>query len=250
MLLPKELYAPSLGERWDNTREWIEKKGVPQGGPLVKIGDGLYAKAESDWPAFCFGSANGWLLIVGPSPGKSEPSGSVCDSEYEKLKYSLWVGAGHPGFTFRDGSNYFKHVTELLVDNFFGAFGFDACVGRALTHHSNLLPRKSEKQPDMSELCSESSMKRVTYIFQEIRPRCIIALTQAVFKVLQELCEHQVAKSGELHFGFYHPRWELWEVKNNDKIVFARTPNHPVRHGFWYLPEFATTLAKITREDS
>lgn len=255
MLLPEELYAPSLRKRWNNTREWIRERCLPQGGPLVKIADGLFAEAESHWPPFCFGSANSWLLIVGPSPGKSEPKKSISASEYKKLKYSLWLGASHPGFTFRDGSNYFKHVTELFVDNFFRALNLDAHVGRALTHHANLLKEKAVPQPDRGQLSGADAMKGIKYIFQETHPHCIIANTQYVFEVLQSrrFCEHQVTKSGELDFRtarrVYHPRWELWELKNKDKILYARTPNQPVRHGFWLLPEFATTLAKIAKEE-
>jgi len=229
---------------------------VPQGGPLEKIGDGLYAEAESHWPSFCFGSANGWLLIVGPSPGKSEPEKSISTSEYKKLKPSLYVGASHPGFTFEDGSDYFKHVSELFVDNFFRALNLDAHIGRALTHHANLLAGKAVREPDRGLLFGADAMQRIKYIFQETHPHCVIAFTQAVFEVLQKLRESvraNVTKWRELNFHtarrVYRPRWELWELENKDKILCARTPNHPVRHGFWLLPEFATTLAKIAKEE-
>ncbi len=224
---------------------------MTEGGPLVKIADDLYDEAESHWPSFCFGSANSWLLIVGPSPGESEPRKSVLDSEYKKLSYKLWLGASHPGFTFRDGSNYFQHIGELLLDNFSKASNLDASLGRALTHHGNLLPQKSAKE-DRARLSDSLAVKRITHIFRETRPQCVIALTEAVFEVLQGLFGNSV-KSGKLVFHtqrrIYRPEWELREVENHGKILFARTPNHPVRHGFWLLPEFASALASIAKKE-
>lgn len=74
MLLPEELYAPSLKERWKNTWEWL-KKNDKQGGPLVDFGDSAYDEAEQYWRAL--------LEIRG---------GDLVDIDIEKVKANLKEG--------------------------------------------------------------------------------------------------------------------------------------------------------------
>jgi hypothetical protein len=256
MQLPEKLYAHSLKERWNNTREWIEKKGRSQGGALAEVAGDSYLENEFFWPSACFGSANSWLLIVGFSPGVSPPAESHALSEWRKMKHHLFVAESHPGFTFQDRHGYFKGVSEL-VNSFFKAYDPNVLVPLAFAHHSNLLPTKSGSESDMSEPSGKFALQRIAYIFQETRPKCIIALTEGVFKALQRLWEQQgypVIKHDELHlvtpWGVtFDRRWELRRSENNDKILFVRAHQHPVRPGFKEcLKEFADKSASIARE--
>lgn len=261
MLLPEELYDASLKERLNNTQEWLKKKGVPRGGPLKKIfSDDMYDKAELEWPSFCFGAINSWLLIVGPSPGNAEPAENKRAKEYEKLNFKLWLGAPHPIFKFEDKNRYFKRLSEFFIDNFFSALNLNATIGGAVTHHSNLLPRKSGNQPDLNRLSSEErdlAINRFTHVFRETQPRCIVTNTMPVFEFLRQnqnrFCVHEVTKPRKLDYttpwGSPLPRYyQLWKSKNEYNILFACMP-FPGRPGHQCLPEFAADLAKIAREE-
>jgi len=238
-----KLFADEPKERWETTQKWLKDRGAKPG-RCHKIAPELWGEMASKWPESCIGSINAWLHIVGASPGNSPARGFTPDDEMRDNRPVL--GCPHPGFYYPDPRHYWDRVRGI-AERFFLEFRLDSFAALSLVHHVNLLTESSGTQPSKEML--QDGAPKTSIVFQETHPKCIIALTKDVFKVLSSLIEHQVNKLGELHFSKYKPRWELWKLKNNSHILFARTPNHPSRHGFQYLPEFATTLAKTARKE-
>lgn len=146
-----------------------------------------------------------------------------------------------------DRRNYFKHVTEL-VDNFFKAFDLNLDEGLALTHHGNLLPTTSGKEPDKDKLASGAW--RILHVIRETHPKCIIALTVKVSDILKEQIPYEPVDSQELgKYGRYTRRWRLLKLKmSGEQVLFSRVPMHPSWPTGWrYLVHFGRDLGRIAK---
>jgi len=216
-----------------------------EAGRCHEIAPDLWGETASKWPKSCSGSINAWLIVVGASPGSS-PTARNFKSDSEMRDYRPVIGLPHPRFGYHDRPHYWDRVRGI-AERFFSEFGLDRYAALSLLHHVNLLSESSRTQPSIEIL--QSGGPRTQIVFRETHPRCVVALTKNVFKVASTLIGQEATESGELNFGRYGPRWELRNMKNDDPILLARTPNHPSRHGFQYLPEFASTLAKIARKE-
>ena len=204
---------------------------------------GFWDESVSKWPEHCKGTINAWLLIVGPSPGDSPTGVPTPDQMHD---YQPLIGCPHLGFYYPDKRHYWEKVRGL-AENFFSEFKLNSNAALSMMFHVDISAESSGKQLSKEKLLSDAP--RTEIIFRTTRPKCIIPLTQRVFDILREFYKPCVLKSGELFYGRYHPEWELWDWGCSGRVLVARTPNHPSRHGYWLLPKFAHDLAKIAKQE-
>ncbi len=192
-----------------------------------------------DWPNCWFGSANAWLVFLGPSRGNSR--GGKID---EKNKRPT-IGFPNDHFaTYSDEAKFYDHIrdyTKVMFNNC-NFFKEDSdCYSMALVTNvidSNIGDSRNIKRHEL-----ETGMRDVVYNKLElIKPKVIIALNipvqKALIKILYERGaqnkiepETNKVKSGIKSPKFYHP--ELYQLKTSwGDLIVSKTPMHPSRYYF------------------
>jgi len=174
-----DLFSPSLKVRYEATKAFALKGG----------------KHEPDTWEGCWGSANGWTMLVGPSPGSRKdaiPDHTDQLALRKKLSKQIFIRPKACEIQFKDEwkdgkkpekqTRREKNWTRLMA----AAAGGDTDVAEALTTVANLdfLNCALEKNIQHQRLVSGS--EQVLELIRLSRPRLLIPLTMNVYRVFRD----------------------------------------------------------------
>ena len=254
---PESLFAPSLLDRWNNTRQWLKEQGK-KGGPINEVVDDIARDAETSWPPWVgcepagSGAINAWLVTIGPSEGRSDP-------EDKKTRWvdNLYFGIKHKDFVpSSDTKGFFDTLVgqEGALPVFFKEFGLDTEEGLALTLMANILSKKehSGRQPHPDLLLP--GVRRALSMIRQTRARCVLALTNDVFDCLRDALGFPDNKDTlvgryKVTNNVLRPRWTTGYTNDGLRVILAKTPNHPSKSPFWkqHISQFGIDLARVVR---
>lgn len=189
------------------------------------------------WPRGCRGSANGWLMLVGPSPGRADDSND------------RWPGG--PGRPIDEIASVGPHASALQFDTNRGrnrrwSMLYEAVFGRtdyaaALTSLVNLDWGHYSDAKTIPEDYLQAGCRVVYDLILLSRPRIVLALTKTTWSILTPfLASHAEAVHQHVSIADLDCLRVRLPGGAADSLVI-RAPQHPSRH--WFTAEHAARVA-------
>jgi len=179
-----------------------------------------YPLIKELWPRGCGGAPNGWLMLVGPSPGKADSVNKISKGGLKRpCDKVVNIGYEVGEFSFKTGkqrNNRWNKLTQSVFNN------NDYAV--TLTSRTNLDWGNYPNSRDIPEKNLEDGCAVVYGLMKNSQPRVIIVLAKLAWKHLTkylEFCiaEHKVDKSLDAF---------IIQIPNcNFKTLLLKSPQHP-----------------------
>jgi hypothetical protein len=192
-----------------------------------------------NWPRGCWGAANAWLMLCGPSPGAPDdendvwPGGPNCP-----LDSNVTIGLGSCPFVF--ATNKARNARWLkLACAATGeqnrAEALSCLVNLDWGHHAN--------NADIPEQYLKDGCRRVLDMMEEAQPRVVITLVERTWWTLTDFLEKdRVPNFPEPNAELLHEPPLVIQIPGaKHRTVVLKSPQHPSRHFF-----NDTHAAKIT----
>jgi hypothetical protein len=183
--------------------------------------------------ALC-GSANAWLVLVGPSPGNRPDYPSTLHNLLNMAPNSRNPTLGWPHPTLWNAGPFMERIRSWACRTL-------ECAGPIATEEDTLsstllVNLTKDETPQESNVNSTEIANGALRFWQIIvpvaKPRLVLALTQAVFDALVAARPPGAAtrELGPVVVGTYKPPRVVIQVSpSDDGLVLARAPNHPRR---------------------
>ena len=180
------------------------------------------------WPNACWGAANGWLMLVGPSPGREDKYELVRQGGPNRPRNSLVSTGACAGKISFDSNKGRKVRWDLLRWAAFGDMGrADALTTLANLDWGNHGDHRSIPDDYLRMGCGD-----VFEVMKEAKPRIIITLVRRTWNVLLPfLEEQQTVMPGYISATGLDCRL-LRLPENSACTLLLRSPQHPSRHFF------------------
>jgi hypothetical protein len=204
------------------------------------------------WPAYWFGSANAWLVFIGPSPGDS-PSASPVNWKRDRLP-TLGKPNEHLA-TYRDGRGFWPRMRAWVGNAFAGAGIFtEPGDAWAVTMVGNLA---SSAAGDASTIPADElrrGLRATSAALKLVQPRLVVPLHKRVTELLLPLLsgegwietarDRTDVPALNQRFTLYKPNWfEL--TRGDERMLVAEAPQHPSRTNFYDPKEMDIYLANL-----
>jgi hypothetical protein len=203
------LYSPVLQERYEATIH------------------SHYVK-EREWPEACYGAANAFLIICGPSPGK-EDKGKVKKrgGDGRKKTNSKTIGKNVFDINWKGKARVarWNRLCNALI-------GEEDCI-RSLTALLNLDWGNNSNSSNIPKTYLELGFSKYVWpLIIEAKPKILVALTNRVWDVMRnEILKHRVNYTVPSNKLTREPIF--FRIPGSDFIsVLIKTQNHPSRHFF------------------
>ena len=167
------LFSPDPHIRWEAARKYAQEKGNELGKEI--------ADRYKSWPKYWWGTANAWLVFLGPSPGNS--GGNAIDWNRERLPT---LGKPHEHFkTQWDSAGFWQRLREWTIQAYSlaGVFPDDEDAALGLTLLANVLDVPAGDSGKITGLLS-GAMPNVLNNLGLVRPRIIVPMHKRVSKLL------------------------------------------------------------------
>jgi hypothetical protein len=195
-------------------------------------------KLDEKWPRACWGSANAWIILVGPSPGAPKDANNSCPREPDRPDdscASISLQAGHIDFPNRKNRNV---LWRSLIDQFTGC---NKEYTEALTGICNLDWVEQANQSLVQEKYLRQGCLVVDRIIRKTKPRVVAAMTVRVWDLLSEYYRQNIEaevpscglKRNPLRLRIFqefetfliktrHPSWPISSVEKDAYRRFAK----------------------------
>ncbi len=249
------LFSPDPRTRWAAAMQYAQEKGNELDREIVD--------RYKSWPKYWWGTANAWLVFLGPSPGNS--GGNAIDWNRERLPT---LGKPHEHFkTQWDSRGFWDRLREWTIQAYklAGVFPDDEEAALGLTLLANVLSQKAGKEKGIPEEALVEAMPTVVTQLELVRPRIVVSLTERIFELvyrefqkrykvapprkstLVKTTTRKKGKKVEFQPKYFH-------IKTNfGLLLIARAPIHPSHQGKYNTGEFDKYLAdhirSVIRED-
>jgi hypothetical protein len=181
-----------------------------------------YSGVKEVWPSGCFGAANAWLLLVGPSPGKAGPQEqSLPGGVNRPLNRPVAVGPEVGTIKFKSGRNRNSRWNYLTN----ACFGNEEQAG-ALTAVANLDWGNFSDQNEIETASLQAGCPAVFGIMKMSQPRVVLALSKKVWGPLTEYLSFCTVEEF-VHRGIEGRIIQIPSCRF--KTLLLRTQNHPSR---------------------
>lgn len=204
------LYSPYLEDRYRAT---------------INVAPGRYSYL---WPRACWGAANGWLLLIGPSPGRADNDDDVwVGGPNRPIDSRAIIGpnAGDISFnTNKARNNRWDKLREAVFDKM--------SYANALTTLANLDWGHYPDSREIPDAYLKEGCEIVQNIMKKSKPRIIITLVKRTWEVLlPSLAKLQVFDPPYQSVSGLDCRI-LRLTGNKALTLLMRSPQHPSRHFF------------------
>lgn len=184
------------------------------------------------WPRGCWGAANGWLMLCGPSPGRADNAEQAATGGVERPRdVPVYVGKGAGRIDFQSN----KARTRRWRDLVFAVFG-DEIKADCLTSVTNLDWGRYGNYKDISEFHLREGCATVFEVMQASKPRVVITLVTVTWEhLLDFLVEFLSDPSLNKQNMAGHPLLQcriLQLPTCTYPTLLLKSPQHPSRHFF------------------
>ena len=170
------------------------------------------------WPRGCWGAANAWLVLIGPSPGPQDSglpapggSGRPWDS-----KITIGVSPGEVYFKSNSGRKVnWQRLARAVIG--------EPQHAKALVAVANLDWANSSRQGDLDRGALWSGCADVFEVLLQARPRVALALTRETWETFAEFLKRKIGGSTRLSadsLTFLLPGTDA-------PMLLLRSPQHP-----------------------
>jgi hypothetical protein len=159
--MTEDLFHPTLEGRYNSTRGFC----------------GGHSKPNGKWPKGCWGAANGWVMLVGPSPGR-DPSVEGKSKQSLRPRQRVYYGLDQGKIQFGDARDgrWNRLTKALCADNEDYAY--------ALTSVANLDWWCYRRECDIPKAHLREGCASVWKTIQASKPRVVVALTNKVWEMI------------------------------------------------------------------
>jgi hypothetical protein len=180
------------------------------------------------WPNACWGAANGWLMLLGPSPGGADKDETVRPGGANRpmdSEVSIGPCAGRIHFDSNQGRN---RRWDRLREAVFG----DLDHADALTTLANLDWGHNADHRSIPDAYLSMGCASVFEVMKQAKPRVIITLVRRTWDILLPFLEsRQAIVPGYASATGLDCRL-LRLPENGAQTLLLRSPQHPSRHFF------------------
>src|ERR1017187_10406348 len=183
---------------------------------------------EFQWPPGCWGAANAWLALVGPSRGKPPPGKPAGTLQPEHPK----IGEKALSIQFAEGKGRNPRFAAICRAGFGSNIGED--IPRKLSALLNLCPDNEADSRKLQEVLLQKGCEPVWKSLREAKPRVIIALSRKVWDYLPPFLEQHGFKDERISAPppFKHGRPLDCKVlplfpETKRHTLLLRSPQHP-----------------------
>lgn len=209
--------------------------------PITDLPDWLHQKFNAwDLPSL-YGTANAWLIFVGPSPGGSP----TVDGRVDKLLGSSHrrnpvLGWPHPSFWYPDGPGFAVTIRRWATETIRG-IAPDLAEDEALscTLMLNLTSGQFANAGDVNIADSAAAARRFWQLLvPDVKPHLVVALTRNIYRQLRDWLptEGSMNELPSVTVRMAKPWVQLQCVVRlqtaQRPILLATVPQHPSRRSF------------------
>ena len=183
---------------------------------------------DARWPRACWGSANGWLLLVGPSPGRKDPEEPLALGGPNRPIDSvprIGPGAGAIEYLSNKGRN--KRWAMLS-----GAVFGQSSHADTLTTVANLDWGHNSDQKKIPEQHLLDGCHFVYGVMKEAKPRVVVTLVRRTWGVLMRFLETSDAAPVNYRALGQLDACAIRLPGYTAATLMVRSPQHPSRHFF------------------
>jgi len=224
-----QLYSNDPRIRWARAREVAKNKG--------SIENEL-ANRFQNWPPFWRGSANAWLIFLGPSPGSSG-TGS-------KPRQIPELGIPHNHFkNYKDKARFWDRIRDWTNQAYSsaGIFDNDHDAAYGISMMGNMTSQNVGDSSKISDEQLSNAMPMVFKALEQVKPRIIVTLEKRVSKILVGHLKSRwndfidgpnsiAVQAKNQRFSHYKPKnWEF--LSPWGPLMIAESPQHPSKHNFY-----------------
>ena len=182
---------------------------------------------DARWPRACWGSANGWLMLVGPSPGRKDPEEPFAPGGPNRpfdSAPSIGPSAGDIAYRSNKGRN--KRWAMLSAAVFDQSSHADA-----LTTVANLDWGHNSDHNNIPDQYILDGCHFVYDVMKETKPRVVVTLVIRTWGVLMQFLETSDAATRLPGY--------------TAATLIVRSPQHPSRH--FFTQDHANNVAREVR---
>lgn len=178
---------------------------------------------KDKWERGCWGSLNGWIMLVGPSPGKADSTDDQWSggADIERPKDEISTISKHAGIiNFPSNQARNKKWTNLIVD-----FVKERDYAEALTTVCNL---DWGHNPDQRKIAAKDLRAGCPVVFDKIvktKPMIVAAMTVSVWEIL--LVHFTTICSPASQYAYIVPLSYETSLKRKPLLVKIRDNDHP-----------------------
>lgn len=204
MMRIKNLYSQDPKKRFDATIKFTKAQ------PLLK----------ELWPRGCSGAPNGWLMLVGPSPGKADSIKNFSKGGPKRpIDKVVKIGDGVGEFSFKTGKQR-NHRWNKLAQSVFTNKEYAA----TLTSRTNLDWGNYPDSTEIPEKNLEDGCAVVYGLMKNSQPRVIIVLSRLAWKHLTKYLEFCIIE--QIFDNTIHKY--IIQIPNcHFKTLLLKSPQHP-----------------------
>ncbi len=211
-----ELFSPDIETRYNASILYGEKHQEP----------------FASWPRGCWGSANAWLMLCGPSPGRADdPAQRSLGGGDRPKDVPVWIGKNAGKIDFQSNKARNKRWRNLV----YSVFG-DEEQGDSLTCVANLDWGNYGNYKDIPVENLKQGPATVLEVMQACQPAVVITLVTLTWDYLEAYLR-KFSVAPDLHppsvEGKKPLKCRVIELPNcNHKTLLLKSPQHPSRHFF------------------
>ena len=183
---------------------------------------------DARWPRACWGSANGWLMLVGPSPGRKDPEEPFAPGGPNRPFDSVpSIGSDAGAIAYRSNKGRNKRWAMLSAAVFDQSSHADA-----LTTVANL---DWGHNPDHKSIPDQYLLDGCHFVYgvmKETKPRVVVTLVVRTWEVLMRFLETSDADTVDYRALGQLDACAIRLPGYTAATLIVRSPQHPSRHFF------------------